>query len=83
MAKFFGKGIKCILFELRDEAVCPPGNLKQTRHLPDNDLLRKANGECATRRHQQDIKAFFGLWRKEAHNGLEYERKRREEWCRG
>lgn len=79
MAKFFGKGIKRILFELRDETVCPPGNLKQTRHLP---VLLQADGECVTQRHQQDIKEFFGLWGKNTHDGVQYESERRKEWCR-
>lgn len=83
MAKFFGKGITRILFELRDEAVCPPGNLKQTLHLPDTALLRKADSECVTQRHQQDIKEFFGLWGKNTPNGVGYEKERRKEWHRG
>jgi|MedtruStandDraft_1076414.scaffolds.fasta_scaffold00036_80 hypothetical protein len=80
MAKFFGKGIKRILYELRDKAVCPPGNLKQTRHLPDIALLLKAYGECVTRRHQQDIEEFFGLWGKNTPDGVGYEKERRKEW---
>ena len=80
MATIFGEMMGRILLDLSDEAISRLDNLKQKRNLPRAELLREAVEEYLERQAQTSIKEAFGLWGEDAPDGLEYERKLREEW---
>ncbi|GDX07117.1 CopG family transcriptional regulator [Buttiauxella sp. A111] len=80
MATMFGEMMGRILLDLSDEAIQRLDSLKQKRNLPRAELLREAVEEYLERQTQTSIKEAFGLWGEEAPDGLEYERKLREEW---
>ncbi|HEY3985125.1 MULTISPECIES: CopG family transcriptional regulator [unclassified Cedecea] len=79
MATVFGEGMGRILLDLSDEAIRQLDGLKQKRNLPRAELLREAVDQYLARQ-QSDIKDAFGLWGESTPDGLEYERKLREEW---
>ncbi|WP_313436088.1 ribbon-helix-helix domain-containing protein [Atlantibacter hermannii] len=69
-----------ILLDLSDEAIRRLDHLKQRRNLPRAELLREAIDQYLDRQTQDVIQRAQGLWGEGAEDGLEYERKLREEW---
>lgn len=69
-----------ILLDLSDEAIRRLDHLKQQRNLPRAELLREAIEQYLDRQTQDVIQRAQGLWGEGVEDGLEYERKLREEW---
>jgi predicted transcriptional regulator len=76
----FGETMGRILLDLSDEAVRRLEALKQRRNLSRAELLREAVDEYLERQTQYVVNDAFGLWGERVVDGLEYERKLREEW---
>ncbi|MDV7022073.1 ribbon-helix-helix domain-containing protein [Atlantibacter subterraneus] len=69
-----------ILLDLSDEAIRRLDHLKQRRNLPRAELLREAIEQYLDRQNQDVVQRAQGLWGEGVEDGLEYERKLREEW---
>ncbi|WP_313082442.1 CopG family transcriptional regulator [Atlantibacter sp.] len=69
-----------ILLDLSDEAIRRLDHLKQRRNLPRAELLREAIEQYLDRQTQDVVQRAQGLWGEGVEDGLEYERKLREEW---
>jgi len=69
-----------ILLDLSDDAIRRLDHLKQRRNLPRAELLREAIEQYLDRQTQDVIQRAQGLWGEGVEDGLEYERKLREEW---
>ena len=69
-----------ILLDLSDEAIRRLDHLKQRRNLPRAELLREAIEQYLDRQTQDIVPRAQGLWGDGVEDGLEYERKLREEW---
>lgn len=69
-----------ILLDLPDDALRRLEHLKERRKLPRAALLREAVEEYLDRQNQDVVQNALGLWGDNAEDGLEYERKLREEW---
>ena len=55
-------------------------NLKQLRNRPRAELLREAIEQYLDQQSSSVIRDALGLWGNQQEDGLEYERKLREEW---
>jgi len=69
-----------ILLDLPDEAIRRLDHLKQRRNTARAELLREAIEQYLERQTQNVLHDALGLWGQAAEDGLEYERKLREEW---
>ncbi|EBS8366031.1 CopG family transcriptional regulator [Salmonella enterica] len=71
-----------ILLDLSDEAIKRLDDLKKQRNLPRAELLREAVEQYLERQGlaQNTISNALGLWQGCEEDGVEYERKLREEW---
>ncbi|ECC1669462.1 ribbon-helix-helix protein, CopG family [Salmonella enterica subsp. salamae] len=71
-----------ILLDLSDEAIKRLDDLKKQRNLPRAELLREAVEQYLERQglSQNTISNALGLWQGCEEDGVEYERKLREEW---
>ena len=69
-----------ILIDLSDDVIQRLDNLKQLRNQPRAELLREAIEQFLDQQSSSVIRDALGLWGKQQEDGLEYERKLREEW---
>ena len=69
-----------ILIDLSDDVIQRLDNLKQLRNQPRAELLREAIEQYLDRQSSSVIRDALGLWGNQQEDGLEYERKLREEW---
>lgn len=69
-----------ILIDLSDNVIQRLDNLKQLRNQPRAELLREAIEQYLDQQSSSVIRDALGLWGNEQEDGLEYERKLREEW---
>lgn len=71
-----------ILLDLSDDVIKQLDDLKQQRNLSRAELLREAVEQYLERQNQAEtaIANALGLWQSCDEDGLEYERKLREEW---
>ncbi|BBJ60826.1 MULTISPECIES: ribbon-helix-helix protein, CopG family [Enterobacter] len=69
-----------ILIDLSDDVIQRLDNLKQLRNRPRAELLREAIEQYLDQQSSSVIRDALGLWGNQQEDGLEYERKLREEW---
>ena len=71
-----------ILLDLSDEVIKRLDDLKVQRNLPRAELLREAVEQYLERQDQAKttISRALGLWQGCEEDGVEYQRKLREEW---
>ncbi|EPF0045933.1 ribbon-helix-helix protein, CopG family [Enterobacter hormaechei] len=69
-----------ILIDLSDDVIQRLDNLKQLRNRPRAELLREAIEMYLDQQNSSVIREALGLWGNQQEDGLEYERKLREEW---
>lgn len=69
-----------ILIDLSDDMIQRLDNLKQLRNRPRAELLREAIELYLDQQNSSVIREALGLWGNQQEDGLEYERKLREEW---
>ena len=69
-----------ILIDLSDDVIQRLDNLKQLRNRPRAELLREAIEQYLDQQSVSVIRDALGLWGNQQEDGLEYERKLREEW---
>lgn len=69
-----------ILIDLSDDVIQRLDNLKQLRNRPRAELLREAIEQYLDQQSSSVIRDALGLWGNLQEDGLEYERKLREEW---
>ena len=69
-----------ILIDLSDDVIERLDNLKQLRNRPRAELLREAIEQYLDQQSSSVIRDALGLWGNQQEDGLEYERKLREEW---
>ena len=69
-----------ILIDLSDDVIQRLDNLKQLRYQPRAELLREAIEQFLDQQSSSVIRDALGLWGNQQEDGLEYERKLREEW---
>lgn len=69
-----------ILIDLSDDVIQRLDNLKQLRNQPRAELLREAIELYLDQQSASVIRDALGLWGNQQDDGLEYERKLREEW---
>lgn len=69
-----------ILIDLSDDVLQRLDSLKQLRNRPRAELLREAVEQYLDKQSTSVIREALGLWGDGAEDGLEYERKLREEW---
>ena len=71
-----------ILLDLSDEVIKRLDILKQQRNLPRAELLREAVEQYLEKQSQAEftISGALGIWQECEEDGVEYERKLREEW---
>ncbi|HEY4468608.1 MAG TPA: CopG family transcriptional regulator [Klebsiella sp.] len=69
-----------ILLDLSDDVIKRLEDLKQQRNLPRAELLREAVEQYLERQAEITISNALGLWQGCEEDGVEYERKLREEW---
>ncbi|OXL39890.1 CopG family transcriptional regulator [Enterobacter mori] len=69
-----------ILIDLSDDVIQRLDNLKQLKNQPRAELLREAIELYLDQQSSSVIRDGLGLWGNQQEDGLEYERKLREEW---
>lgn len=69
-----------ILIDLSDDVIQRLDNLKQLRNQPRAELLREAIEQYLDQQSSSVIRDALGLWGNQQEDGLDYERKLREEW---
>ncbi|MCS2155662.1 ribbon-helix-helix domain-containing protein [Scandinavium sp. H11S7] len=80
MSVVSGMDMGRILLDLSDELITRLDDLKQHRNLPRAELLREAVEQYLERQNQNAIADALGLWKNCDEEGVEYQRKLREEW---
>ncbi len=82
MSMIAGRDVGRILLDLSDDVIKRLEDLKQQRNLPRAELLREAVEQYLERQGQAEttIADALGLWQRCEEDGVEYERKLREEW---
>ncbi|AVJ82246.1 ribbon-helix-helix domain protein [Enterobacter hormaechei subsp. hoffmannii] len=65
---------------MSDDVIQRLDNLKQLRNRPRAELLREAIELYLDQQNSSVIREALGLWGNQQEDGLEYERKLREEW---
>lgn len=82
MSAMAGMDMGRILLDLSDEAIKRLDDLKQLRNLPRAELLREAVEQYLERQGQAEtmISNALGIWQGCEEDGVEYQKKLREEW---
>ncbi|EHK0946433.1 ribbon-helix-helix domain-containing protein [Citrobacter farmeri] len=82
MSTMAGMDMGRILLDLSDEAIKRLDDLKQLRNLPRAELLREAVEQYLERQGQAEtmISNALGIWQDCEEDGVEYQKKLREEW---
>ena len=68
------------LINLPEPDVHALDEIGRRRRVSRAKVIRQAVGEYLARNAVGEIEAGFGLWRDQAVDGLEFQRKAREEW---
>jgi predicted transcriptional regulator len=68
------------LVDIPDDQISALADLCERLHQPRSALIREAIGEYLARRSRARAADAFGLWGKDAMDGLAYQRKARSEW---
>ena len=69
-----------VLLDLSDDVIRRLDSLKQQRNLPRAELLREAVEQYLEKQNTTRLRNALGLRRRKGEDGLECERKLREEW---
>lgn len=80
MSIMAGMDMGRILLDLSDDVLQRLDDLKQLQNKPRAELLREAVEQYLDRQSTSVIREALGLWGDNLEDGLEYERKLREEW---
>ncbi|MEO3992481.1 ribbon-helix-helix domain-containing protein [Pseudocitrobacter cyperus] len=80
MSMMVGLDMGRILLDLSDEVIKRLDDLKAQRNLPRAELLREAVEQYLERQSNTAISNALGLWQGCEEDGVEYQRKLREEW---
>ena len=80
MSLLAGLDMGRILIDLSDDVIQRLDNLKKLRNKPRAELLREAIELYLDQQNVSVIRDALGLWGDQKVDGLEYERKLREEW---
>lgn len=80
MSTMAGMDMGRILLDLSDEAIKRLDDLKQQRNLPRAELLREAVEQYLERQAETTISNALGIWQGCEEDGVEYQKKLREEW---
>lgn len=80
MSIMIGLDMGRILLDLSDEVIKRLDDLKVQRNLPRAELLREAVEQYLERQSNTTISNALGLWQGCEEDGVEYQRKLREEW---
>ncbi|AGB80333.1 CopG family transcriptional regulator [Pseudocitrobacter corydidari] len=80
MSVMIGLDMGRILLDLSDEVIKRLDDLKVQRNLPRAELLREAVEQYLERQSNTTISNALGLWQGCEEDGVEYQRKLREEW---
>ncbi|EAV1166453.1 ribbon-helix-helix protein, CopG family [Salmonella enterica subsp. diarizonae] len=82
MSMMAGMDMGRILLDLSDDVIKRLDDLKVQRNLPRAELLREAVEQYLERqdRAKTTISKALGLWQGCEEDGVEYQRKLREEW---
>ncbi|MEG0801572.1 MAG: CopG family transcriptional regulator [Citrobacter sp.] len=80
MSVMIGLDMGRILLDLSDEMIKRLDDLKVQRNLPRAELLREAVEQYLERQSNTTISNALGLWQGCEEDGVEYQRKLREEW---
>lgn len=82
MSTMAGMDMGRILLDLSDEAIKRLDDLKQLRNLPRAELLREAVEQYLERQGQAEtmISNALGIWQDCEEDGVEYQKKLRQEW---
>ena len=75
-----GTNMGRILLDLSDDVIKRLEDLKQQRNLPRAELLREAVEQSLERQADTPISNALGIWQGCEEDGVEFERKLREEW---
>ena len=75
-----GTNMGRILLDLSDDVIKRLEDLKQQRNLPRAELLREAVEQYLERQAYTTISNALGIWQGCEEDGVEFERKLREEW---
>jgi metal-responsive CopG/Arc/MetJ family transcriptional regulator len=68
------------LVDLPEPDVQALDEIGRRRRVSRAKVIRQAVGEYLARNAEGDVEAAFGLWRDQAVDGLDYQRRAREEW---
>ena len=74
-----GAGMRTIV-DLPEEQVEALKRLSKQSSLSRAELMRRAVADYLLRHHPDQTQDAFGIWREQPRDGLEYQRKLREEW---
>jgi len=82
MSMMAGRDMGRILLDLSDEVIKRLDDLKVHRNVPRAELLREAVEQYLKRHDQAEstISDALGLWHGCEEEGVDYQRKLREEW---
>ena len=75
-----GTNMGRILLDLSDDVIKRLEDLKQQRNLHRAELLREAVEQYLERQADTTISNALGIWQGCEEDGVEFERKLREEW---
>ena len=69
-----------IILDLSNEVIKQLDDLEVQRNLPRTELLREAVDQYLVNQSQTVRTSAFGIWQGRDEDGVEYQRKLREEW---
>lgn len=68
------------IVDLPEEQIEVLKQLSEQSRLSRAELMRRAVAEYLQRHHSNSAEDAFGVWRQSPHDGLDYQRRQREEW---
>ena len=80
MSPLAGMDMSRILLDLSNELIKQLDDLEVQRSLPRAELLREAVDQYLENQSKTTISSAFGIWQGCEEDGVEYQRKLREEW---
>ncbi|EON1979421.1 TPA: protein YiiF [Escherichia coli] len=69
-----------MILDLSNEVIKQLDDLEVQRNLPRTELLREAVDQYLVNQSQTARTSTFGIWQGREEDGVEYQRKLREEW---
>lgn len=70
------------IVDLPEDQVAALKELGKQSRLSRAELMRQAVAEFLLKHRSASAESAFGLWREQPRDGLDYERRLREEWSR-